>query len=70
VKDGNSYVLNGNKVLISTGKNSNITVATAYTSKEKKHRGISAFVVEKGTPGFSVGKEKIRWGSAPPTRWN
>ena len=62
VKDGNSYVINGNKVLISTGKNSNVTVVTAYTSKEKKHRGISAFVVEKGTPGFSVGKEEEKMG--------
>jgi butyryl-CoA dehydrogenase len=62
VKDGNSYVINGNKVLITTGKNSNVTVVTAYTSREKKHRGISAFVVEKGTPGFSVGKEEEKMG--------
>ncbi len=62
VKDGNSYVINGNKVLITTGKNSNVTVVTAYTSREKKHRGISAFVVEKGTPGFSVGKEEDKMG--------
>lgn len=62
VKDGNSYVINGNKVLITTGKNSNVTVVTAFTSKEKKHRGISAFVVEKGTPGFSVGKEEEKMG--------
>jgi butyryl-CoA dehydrogenase len=62
VKDGNNYVINGNKVLITTGKNSNVTVITAYTSKEKKHRGISAFVVEKGTPGFSVGKEEEKMG--------
>ena len=62
VKDGGSYVINGNKVLITTGKNSNITVVTAYTSREKKHRGISAFVVEKGTLGFSVGKEEEKMG--------
>jgi alkylation response protein AidB-like acyl-CoA dehydrogenase len=62
VKDGNSYMINGNKVLITMGKNSNVTVVTAYTSKEKKHRGISAFVVEKGTPGFSVGKEEEKMG--------
>ncbi len=62
VKDGNSYVINGNKVLITSGKNSNVTVVTAYTHKEKKHRGISAFVVEKGTPGFSVGKEEQKMG--------
>jgi butyryl-CoA dehydrogenase len=62
VKDGDSYVVNGNKVLITTGKNSNVTVVTAYTSREKKHRGISAFVVEKGTPGFLVGKEEEKMG--------
>jgi len=62
VKDGNSYVLNGNKVLISTGKNSDITVVTAYTSRERKHKGISAFVVKKGMPGFSVGKEEEKMG--------
>ena len=62
VKDGGSYVINGNKVLITTGKNSNVTVVTAYTSRERKHRGISAFVVEKGTPGFSVGREEEKMG--------
>jgi len=62
LKDGDSYVINGNKVLITTGKNSNVTVVTAYTSRERKHRGISAFVVEKGTPGFSVGREEEKMG--------
>jgi butyryl-CoA dehydrogenase len=55
VRDGNSYVINGTKIFITTGKN-------AYTDKEKKHRGISAFVVEKGTPGFIVGKEEEKMG--------
>ena len=62
VKDGNSYVINGTKMFITTGKNSHVTVVTAYTDPEKKHRGISAFVVEKGTPGFSVGKEEKKMG--------
>ena len=51
-----------NKIFISTGKNSDLTVVIAYTSREKRHRGISAFVVEKGTPGFSVGKEEEKMG--------
>ena len=62
IKDGDSYVINGNKMFITTGKNSHLTVATAYTDQDKKHRGISAFVVEKGTPGFSVGKEEKKMG--------
>jgi alkylation response protein AidB-like acyl-CoA dehydrogenase len=62
VKDGGSYVINGNKMFITTGKNSDLTVVTAYTDRGKKHRGISAFVVEKGTPGFSVGKEEDKMG--------
>ncbi len=62
VRDGDSYVINGTKMFITTGKNSHVTVVTAYTDMEKKHRGISAFVVEKGTPGFSVGKEEKKMG--------
>jgi alkylation response protein AidB-like acyl-CoA dehydrogenase len=62
VKNGDSYVINGSKMFITTGKNSDLTVVTAYTDRDKKHRGISAFVVEKGTPGFSVGKEEDKMG--------
>jgi len=61
-KDGDSYVINGSKMFITSGKNSDITVVTAYTDKSKRHRGISAFVVEKGTPGFYVGKEEEKMG--------
>jgi len=62
VKDGESYVINGTKMFITSGKSSDITVVTAYTDRGKKHRGISAFVVEKGTPGFHVGKEEDKMG--------
>jgi alkylation response protein AidB-like acyl-CoA dehydrogenase len=62
VKDGDSYVINGTKLFITSGKSSDITVVTAYTDRDKKHRGISAFVVEKGTPGFHVGKEEDKMG--------
>lgn len=62
VREGDAYVIDGTKMFITTGKNSHITVVTAYTDREKKHRGISAFVVEKGTPGFSVGKEEEKMG--------
>ncbi len=62
VKDGHSYIINGTKVFITTGKNSDLTVVTSYTDRGKKHHGISAFVVEKGTPGFHVGKEEDKMG--------
>jgi alkylation response protein AidB-like acyl-CoA dehydrogenase len=62
VRDGESYILNGTKMFITSGKNSDLTVVTAYTDKGKKHKGISAFVVEKGVPGFSVGKEEDKMG--------
>lgn len=62
VKDGHSYIINGTKMFITTGKNSDLTVVTSYTDRTKKHHGISAFVVEKGTPGFHVGKEEDKMG--------
>jgi alkylation response protein AidB-like acyl-CoA dehydrogenase len=61
-REGDDYVINGTKMFITTGKNSDLTVVTAYTDRDKKHRGISAFIVEKGTPGFSVGKEEDKMG--------
>ena len=62
IKDGNSYILNGTKSWITSGKNADIVVATAYTDKRKRHRGISAFVLEKGMPGFTVGPEEEKMG--------
>jgi len=62
VKDADSYIINGTKTLITSGKNSDICVVTAYTEMDRKHRGISAFVVEKGTPGFFVGKVENKMG--------
>ena len=62
VKDGDSYLINGSKMFITSGKNSDLTVVTGYTDRAEKHRGISAFVVEKGTSGFSVGKEEDKMG--------
>lgn len=62
IRDGDSYVINGRKMFITSGKNSDLTVVTGYTDKSGKHRGISAFVVEKGTPGFQVGKVEEKMG--------
>jgi len=62
VRDGDSYIINGTKMFITSGKHADVVVVTAYTDRERKHQGISAFVVEKGTPGFSVGKEEDKMG--------
>lgn len=61
-KDRNSYILNGTKAWITSGKNADVVVATAYTDKSKKHRGISTFVLEKGMPGFIVGPDEDKMG--------
>jgi acyl-CoA dehydrogenase len=62
VLDGNEWVLNGNKIFITNGTNADTAVVFAMTDKEKKHRGISTFIVEKGTPGFSVGAAEKKLG--------
>ena len=61
-RDGDTYVLNGTKAFVTSGKNADVVVATAYTDKSKRHRGISAFVLEKGMPGFIVGPEEDKMG--------
>ncbi|MDP2861336.1 MAG: acyl-CoA dehydrogenase [Desulfobacterales bacterium] len=62
VKDGDYYVLNGTKRFITTGKNAGLTIATANTDPAKKHKGISAFLVARETPGFIVGKTEDKMG--------
>jgi len=61
LQDGN-YVLNGTKIFITNGAEAEIAVVFATVDKSLGHRGISAFIVEKGTPGFSVGKEEHKLG--------
>jgi len=60
-KDG-GYVIDGSKIFITNGSVSDTIVVVAYTDKEKKHKGISLFVVTKDTPGFSVGKKEKKLG--------
>ncbi len=62
VLDGDSYVLNGNKIFITNGGDAEINIVFAVTDKEKKAKGISAFIVEKGTPGFTFGKKERKMG--------
>ena len=61
-KDGDSYILNGSKAWITSGKNADVVVCSAYTDKSKKHRGISAFILDKSMPGFIVGPEEDKMG--------
>jgi len=62
VKKGDYYLLNGTKMFITNGPIADVLVIIAVTQKEKKTAGISAFIVEKGFPGFSVGRELKKMG--------
>lgn len=69
VRDGDAYVLNGSKIFITNGGEAEIYIVFAVTDPEKKHHGITAFIVESDTPGFSVGKKEKKLGirSSPTT---
>lgn len=58
VKDGNEYVLNGSKMFITNADEAEIYVITFKTQLNRGARGMSAFIVEKGTPGFTFGKQE------------
>jgi alkylation response protein AidB-like acyl-CoA dehydrogenase len=62
VRDGNDYIITGRKMFISTGREASFVLVFAQTDAERAHRGISAFVVEKGTPGLSVSKTEDKLG--------
>jgi len=62
VKDGGSWVLNGSKTFITNGSFAEVAVIMAVTDKTKGKKGISAFVVEKGTKGFRPGKKEDKLG--------
>ena len=61
-RDGDDYVLDGRKVFVTSGRESTVALVFAQTDPEKAHRGISAFLVEKGTPGFLVPKVEDKLG--------
>jgi len=56
--EGEYYVLNGTKRFITNAGEAGIYVVFAFTNKDLKHKGISAFIVERDTPGFSLGKHE------------
>ena len=62
VKKGDTYVLNGSKMFITNGPIADVALVYAKTDPEKRHEGISAFIVEKGTPGFSTGQPLKKMG--------
>jgi alkylation response protein AidB-like acyl-CoA dehydrogenase len=61
-KDGDYYILNGSKNFITHGISGNIAVVIARTGEKGDSHGMSAFVVERGTPGFSSGKKEDKLG--------
>ena len=61
-RKGDRWVLNGNKTFITNGHYADVAVIIAVTDKGKGTRGLSAFVVEKGTPGFRPGKKENKLG--------
>ena len=62
VLEGDRYVLDGTKRFTTTGKNAGLIIITAKTDEQARHRGISAFLVEQGTPGLKVGALEDKMG--------
>lgn len=62
VLEGNEWVLNGSKNFITHGKSGDVAVVIARTGEKGDSKGMSAFIVEKGTPGFSAGKKENKMG--------
>ncbi|WAW15138.1 acryloyl-CoA reductase [Peptostreptococcus equinus] len=63
-EDTNEYVINGTKCFISGGSRADILTLFALTQPEKGLKGMSAIIIEKGTPGFSIGKIESKMGLA------
>ncbi len=62
VREGDHYVLNGSKIFITNGGVAGTVIVMALTDKSKGHRGMSAFIVEKGTEGFTLGSKESTMG--------
>lgn len=61
-RDGDFYILNGNKIFITNAPEADIAIVFGQADKAKGHKGICAFIIEKGTTGFRVGKVKEKLG--------
>ncbi|MCF6461241.1 acyl-CoA dehydrogenase [Clostridium sp. Cult3] len=62
ILDGDNYILNGTKIFITNGGEADVYIIFAMTDRTKGTRGISAFIVEKDFPGFSIGKVEDKMG--------
>ncbi|MBY6037388.1 acyl-CoA dehydrogenase [Fictibacillus nanhaiensis] len=62
VKQGDHYILNGSKIFITNAGEADVYIVFASTEPDKGSYGISAFIVDKDTPGFSVGKKEKKMG--------
>lgn len=62
VRDGDYYIVNGSKNFITHGRSGNVAVVIARTGKLGDSHGMSAFIIEQGTPGFSSGKKENKLG--------
>jgi alkylation response protein AidB-like acyl-CoA dehydrogenase len=62
IDHGDHYVINGTKNWITNGGSADIYLVIAHTDKEKKHRGINAFILEKGMDGFEIGPKEQKMG--------
>ena len=62
VRDGDEYILNGRKSWVTSGPVADYIVVFAVTAPEKKQKGITAFIIDKDLPGFSVGKKEPKLG--------
>jgi butyryl-CoA dehydrogenase len=61
-REGEAYVLSGRKIFVTNGREADVALVFAQTDRARGHRGISAFLVEKGTPGFIVVKTEDKLG--------
>ena len=62
VRQGDQYILNGTKMWITNGPIADVAVVYAKTDPDQQHAGISAFILDKGTPGFGAGRPLIKMG--------
>jgi butyryl-CoA dehydrogenase len=62
ILDGDNYILNGDKIFITSGTEAGVILVFASTEPEKGTRGLSAFIVQKGTPGFTYGTVEEKMG--------